>query len=177
MGVQLPQQARRISDAFTGLSEADKSRIISHLEAQPDPAALERVTKQIIDNGGQEAEFVGRIFNRPVNPAKGTEAQGIRTVNNKPLEPIQEADAGSGQAGAGHLQTEEPHTSTVNPRGIGHEGRTVSQPGGSGRPQPVTTDANREVAPSGEDQPRRTSPVVTSTKPASAPSNPDQDNR
>lgn len=177
MGVQLPQNTRRVSDAFTGLSEADKSRIVSHLESQPDPGALEKVIDQILRNGGQEAELVGRIFQRNVNPAEGGNQPrpGIRTVDNKPLEPIQKKDAGTGAAGAGELETELPHTSTANPPAIGHEGRTVEQPGSSGRAQPVVSDSNREVRPGG-DQPtnRPARPTVTSTRPASG--NPDQDN-
>jgi hypothetical protein len=175
--VQLPQNARRVADAFTGLSEADKSRIIGHLEAQPDPGALEKTITQILRNGGQEAELVGRIFQRNVNPAEGSDQPrpGIRTVDNKPLEPIQKKDAGTGAAGAGELETELPHTSTVVPPALGHEGRTVAQPGGSGKAQPVVSDSAREVRPGG-DQPtsRPQSPTVTSTKPASG--NPDQDN-
>lgn len=174
MKVQLPQNYKRVADNFDGLPEADKARIVSHLESQPDPNALDRTVTQIIHNGGQEAELVGRIFGRAVNPAKPSEQVGQRTVNNKPLEPIQMKDAGTGQAGAGELQTEEPHTSTVNPPSIGHEGRTVNQPGGDGGSEESLNENarvdSRGAKPKGEitEGGQARSAPLTSTRPASS---------
>lgn len=171
--VQLPQNYKNIAAQFDGLPEADKSRVIGHLESQPDPNALNKVVDQIIHNGGPEAELVGRIFQRAVNPAEGgdqPERPGIRTVHNKPLEPIQKKDAGTGAAGAGELQTEEPHTSTANPPKIGHEGRTVAQPGDQRRTE-RSINENAKVGAAGEitqegEAPQRAAP--TSTRPASS---------
>jgi hypothetical protein len=177
MKVQLPQNYRRVADAFDGLPEADKARVISHLESQPGPTELNKTVDQIIHNGGPEAELVGRIFQRNVNPAEkqGQAPGGIRTVDNKKLEPIQRKDAGTGAAGAGELQTEEPHTSTANPPAHGHEGRTVAQPGDQ-RTTEASINENAEVSPKGatpkgeitqaDRAPQRAAP--TSTRPASS---------
>lgn len=173
--VQLPQNYKRVADAFDGLPEGDKARVISHLESQPDPTALDKVVNQILHNGGAEAELVGRIFQRNVNPAEvaGKPAPGIRTVDNKKLEPIQRKDAGTGAAGAGELQTEEPHTSTVVPPARGHEGRTVAQPGATGSEPSITENADVDASgakPKGEitEAGRPRSAPLTSTRPASS---------
>lgn len=139
MGVQLPENYRRVADAFTELSIADKEAVIGHLQSAPDAAALDRTVNQIIRNGGPKAELVGRIFQRDVNPAEGKDAPqgaagGIRSVSNKKLEPRQTKEpGGSGAVGAGHVPAEEPHTSTVNPPVTGHPGRTENQPGAENR--------------------------------------------
>lgn len=131
MGVQLPQDYKRVVDSFTDLPDDRKQAVVGHLLSQPDPNALDKTVNQIIKNGGQEAELVGRIFQRAVNPAAegGKEPGGIRTVHNKKLEPIQRKDAGTGAAGAGELRTEDEHTSAQNPPVSGHEGHTVNQGG------------------------------------------------
>lgn len=129
--MELPQDYQRVVDSFDGLPNDRKQAIVGHLRDQKDHTALNKTVEQIIRNGGAEAELVGRIFQRNVNPAevKGKVPEGIRTVNNKKLEPVQRKDAGTGAHGAGELVTEEPHTSTSNPPVPGHEGRTVNQGG------------------------------------------------
>lgn len=161
MKVQLPQNYRRVSDAFEGLPEGDKARIISHLESQPDSAALDKTVNQILHNGGQEAELVGRIFQRNVNPAAkgGVEPEGIRTVDNKKLEPIQKKDGGTGAPAPGELETEQPHTSTVNPPSTGHPGRTVNQPGSPARTM-TSTDGSKVEATSPPAKPADRGPAL-----------------
>jgi hypothetical protein len=63
--MQLPSKADKFSKGFTGLSEARKTEIISHLALVPDgqgPAAI----KTMIANGGPEAEFVAGLFDQPL---------------------------------------------------------------------------------------------------------------
>lgn len=66
--MKLPENSNAVIKSFTGLSEARKAELCSHLAATPDasgPATL----KTIMENGGPEAEFVSKVFDLPL-PAK-----------------------------------------------------------------------------------------------------------
>ena len=63
--MQLPKNAATIADKFEGLSAERKQQIISHLAQVPDEKG-NNAMKQIIKNGGPEADFVSLVFGIPI---------------------------------------------------------------------------------------------------------------
>lgn len=141
--MELPQQADRIADTFEaeGFDAGRKQAVLGHLRGQKDQASLDKTVTQILRNGGPEAELVSRIFNRPYDSSGG---QTQRTVNNKPLEPIQKGPQAAGTGGPADesIPHEEPHTSIENPPVSGHP-KVLGTAGGDPTAEQVTDNTRR----------------------------------
>lgn len=117
--VNLPENYRRIADSFDGLDAGRKEAVIGHLLGAKDPNELDRMAKQIIENGGPEGELVARIFAKPFE-GEGGEG-GIRTATSgKTVPEGQQREAGTGAVHTGHAAIDTPHTSRANPPVPGH---------------------------------------------------------
>lgn len=140
--MELPQQADRIADNFDGLDAGRKQAVLGHLRSQKDQVSLDKTVTQILRNGGEEAELVSRVFNRPYDSSGGKE--GERTVVNKKLEPIQQTAQAGGTGGPADesIPHEEPHTSRDNPPVSGHA-KVLGTAGGDPTAEQVTDNTRR----------------------------------